>query len=188
MGESVEGEPKRFSLVDAVIEFVFVAGDDELGVEAANKSGEVHGPAIRNEDVDGVMLVDGIDPFEVSRKPLVTGVCDGNVFRSDDERDVVLDVGAGALVAGVVDDGDALRFTAVGERKCVGLVRCASRTWEMGECGVDGFVLPELGRGEDRFILLDESFRNGEVGVVVVEVTDEEEVALIDESLGKLIG
>ena len=66
-----------FAVVDGVAHFIFVAGDDEGGVDSARDALDVRGPAVRKQNIHIVLVADMRDPVEIAPRPLRAGLIAG---------------------------------------------------------------------------------------------------------------
>ena len=61
-GEAVPGQPVRFTMVNRMPQLVLMPCDNELWIESSGEPVDIGRPAIGQEDINGVMQGDFIDP------------------------------------------------------------------------------------------------------------------------------
>ena len=89
--------------------FVFVAWENKLWFDTRTISKRLRSPAVGQEDIDLVTLVDLIDPGKIVVVGLVAGVLDGEAFSTSKEVAVVDNIFS--LMAGESNHGELAEST-----------------------------------------------------------------------------
>lgn len=167
--EAIVGLGPVFAVGDDVGHFVFVAGDDEFGLDTFEEAQGGWGPAVGEEDVHFVLLVERVDPREVVVVGLVAGLEEVEAFGSADEIAIVDDVLA--LVAGEGDVAQVAGDEPGGN----------GAGWRLEEFVVDRIVAPDVFRADDGLLAGEEEIGHGAIRVVVVPMADEKSVCGVGE-------
>ena len=88
------------TLVNPVSEFIGVSGNYDIRVEAADQTGQIIAPIIRQQNVDVKSTGHLINPFEVvTPTPLISSMSDGKTLRCGNQHDIIFNT----LRLGVLD-------------------------------------------------------------------------------------